>query len=908
MLAFRERFRGRSWQLFLVSLVLILFGVLIGRYFYATGEVQYYVSPTGHDANPGTFEAPFKTVSKAISVLRGTSPGNGATVFLRGGEYEIAQTIGMGQADSGLTGAPIKYVAYQGEKPIIDGTVDIPELVLEGGNVYKADLDTLSGIDFRTSGISDLTWNGAPQPLARYPNYREPNLNQTDPWVGQFAFAAAGQPASRSQIKYSGLASNPANWSNVGSGARAVVFSGPNYWDSTVEIASVDTVNSLLMLNGNASYDIVPGNRFWVENSKEFLDSNGEWFYDKGSNQLYLYLDTAPTASDVFSAVRAGELLAMTDVSNVTIEGLVLRGSSSVAINVRATNLSKNLQFIGNEISVTGREAIRIAGKAENFTVDRNVIHDTGWQGIIIEQDSSYFKTLTSANHVVSNNVVSKVGRKWRANAAIDIRSIGTAVAHNEVFDTPRMGLYFRGNDNVFEFNKVYRTNLETQDTGAIYGFGRSWLTRGNVVRNNYFKDTGGYGLKNGAWVYPNYSYGVYFDDLSSGNTAENNVVVRAAQAGVLIHGGRDNTVRNNFFIDSQSIDSVAMIGQKPDSVHVAPMWTEFSTMEQLGYDRVKYLAKYPQLNALKQNFTELEIFGANIVERNIIYNVNGADQHAFNSRRFAQSTGNVADFNLYWSTKLFTYRDDYTGQTLAFPAWQALGMDTSSLIVDPGFVQMNDEGYKLAANSPAVGLGISPIDVSQTGPVRETVTTPIVTITAPAINQAMKGTFLLTAAVADSTDLKSVTFKVDGKDIGSFAATGPYQQKLSTIEYADGLHSFTVVAINQKGGVGSAAVEFIIGNTVATDRDVPTVLLQSPAAGAKLLRATKMTAVASDNSGVLKVEFVVDGQVMRTVVSPPYLMTWNPRRASKGNHTVILRAYDAAGNVGISEPVTISR
>ncbi len=910
MWGLRRRFQAKSFEFFLISLVLILIGVLIGKYFYAAGEVQYYVSPTGHDSSPGTFEAPFRTITKAISTLRGTSPIGGATVFLRGGEYDISQTIGMGQADSGVNGAPIKYVAYQGEKPIIDGTIDLPALTLDTGKIYKADMSQLAGVDFRTSGIADITWNGVIQPIARYPNAKAPNFTSSDPWAGQFSFAATRQPLVRDKVKYSGLASDPTTWTNVGNGARAVIFSGPNYWESTVDIASVDAVNGLLNLSGNTSYDITPGNRFWVENSKEFLDSNGEWFYDKANNQLFVYLDSAPTGSDVFSAVRTGEMFALTDVSNVTLEGLVLRGSTGAGINVRGTNSSKNLQFIGNEIYLTGREGIRIGGKAEGFMIDRNTIHDTGWQGLLIEQDSSYFKSLTSANHAVTNNIVSKVGRKWRAQPAVDIRSIGVAVAHNEIFDVPRMGIYFRGNDNVIEQNKIYRTNLETQDTGAIYGFGRSWLTRGNVVRNNYIHDTGGYGLKNGVWAYPFYSFGVYFDDFASGNTAENNVIVRAGQAGVLIHGGRDTTIRNNFIIDSYTVDSVAMIGQKPDSTHVAPMWTELSTMEQLGFDRAKYFAKYPELNSVKQNFTELEIFGNNKVERNIIYNVNGADQYAFNSRRFVQSTGNVADFNLYWSTKSFTYRDDYTNQTHSFAAWQALGMDASSLFADPGLITRVKDEYTFSPGSPAAGLGIGQIDISQTGPQRETVTTPIITITAPASDQSLRAGALLTASVADSTKLKTVTFKVDGKDVGSFGPTSSYQQKLDTSKYPDGLHDFTVVAINEKGGLGSATVSFFISNSNAVSGDVaaPTVLLQSPKTGAKIFRATRLTAAASDSSGVLKVEFVVDGQVMRTVISPPYLMTWNPRLASKGKHTIILKAYDAAGNVGSSEAVTVSR
>lgn len=74
---------------------------------------QVYVSPTGDDSNPGTFEFPFKTLTKAVSIS-----GPDTLIYMRGGVYYDSTTIRLnktGQADR-----YIKIWAYPGEKPVID--------------------------------------------------------------------------------------------------------------------------------------------------------------------------------------------------------------------------------------------------------------------------------------------------------------------------------------------------------------------------------------------------------------------------------------------------------------------------------------------------------------------------------------------------------------------------------------------------------------------------------------------------------------------------------------------------------------------------------------------------------------------------------------------------------------------
>ena len=57
------------------------------------------------------------------------------------------------------------------------------------------------------------------------------------------------------------------------------------------------------------------------------------------------------------------------------------------------------------------------------------------------------------------------------------------------------------------------------------------------------------------------------------------------------------------------------------------------------------------------------------------------------------------------------------------------------------------------------------------------------------------------------------------------------------------------------------------------------------------------ISASASDNVRVTKVEFYVDGVFLKTDTSAPYSVSWNARKAAKGAHTIKVVAYDAAGN-----------
>ncbi len=66
-------------------------------------------------------------------------------------------------------------------------------------------------------------------------------------------------------------------------------------------------------------------------------------------------------------------------------------------------------------------------------------------------------------------------------------------------------------------------------------------------------------------------------------------------------------------------------------------------------------------------------------------------------------------------------------------------------------------------------------------------------------------------------------------------------------------------------------------------------------------------SATASDNVGVTKVEFYVDNVLKGTDTASPYTMTLDSTTLANGSHTLVAKAYDAAGNVGTATSVAFS-
>ena len=90
-------------------------------------------------------------------------------------------------------------------------------------------------------------------------------------------------------------------------------------------------------------------------------------------------------------------------------------------------------------------------------------------------------------------------------------------------------------------------------------------------------------------------------------------------------------------------------------------------------------------------------------------------------------------------------------------------------------------------------------------------------------------------------------------------------------------------------------------------DTQPPTVSITAPANGATVAGMVSVNATASDNVGVTKVEFYVDGVLKSTDTTSPYSFSWDSTSVANGSHSLTAKAYDAALNVGTSTAVSVT-
>lgn len=105
-----------------------------------------------------------------------------------------------------------------------------------------------------------------------------------------------------------------------------------------------------------------------------------------------------------------------------------------------------------------------------------------------------------------------------------------------------------------------------------------------------------------------------------------------------------------------------------------------------------------------------------------------------------------------------------------------------------------------------------------------------------------------------------------------------------------------------------AAALQQAIGapSSGGTDTTKPTVSIASPTGGTVAGTVT-ITANASDNVGVTRVEFRVNGALAATDTSSPWQFAWNSASVANGAVSVTASAYDAAGNSATSLPVSLT-
>jgi hypothetical protein len=644
--------------------------------------IVFYVSPEGSDSQAGTSaDKPFATLQKARDAIRALrergelkSP---VTVYLLGGTYELSEPFVLTTDDSGTRECPITYRAYNDEKPIISGGMEIKgQWEQFKGDILVCDIPEARDGKWK---FRQLFLNAERLDRARIPDNDHYYLvEKTEEDLG------------RSAMKYT--EGDIQKWNNLEE-VEIVLLHAWN--ESRLFISDVDQQNRIVTFTGPIGRALKStarkdANRYYIDNVLEGLDQPGEWYLDSHTDRLYLY----PTDDLSNSELRApivnqlvllqGDLKGQQYVQYINFSGLTFSDVDYVlpkegiptirdvgdiykpsAITFEGT---KFCTFENNCIRNVGTYALEVTGDANK--ISGNKIYDTGGGGIITR---SYGKE----PNILSDNHIHDCGRVFYSAVGINVDDGGGEIVHNLVHDISQSGIYGRHwatdyqeqerrNQSQMlriENNEVYMVMQKLNDGGGIF------IRDSNIViRNNLIHDVfspAGYGSP---------GWGIYLGCETRYALVENNIVYRATEGIHVWHASRHNTIVNNIFVDCQN--AVVKSNNPRNRQH----------------ENIRFT-------------------------RNIVY-FTGSEVYTYLTDG-EQSLLAESDYNIYWNPReCFHQMSVIRGLegTENFADWQERGFDRHSLVIDPGFVDPSEDDYSLKPDSPAFGIGFRPIDISNVG------------------------------------------------------------------------------------------------------------------------------------------------------------------------------------------------
>jgi thermitase len=196
-------------------------------------------------------------------------------------------------------------------------------------------------------------------------------------------------------------------------------------------------------------------------------------------------------------------------------------------------------------------------------------------------------------------------------------------------------------------------------------------------------------------------------------------------------------------------------------------------------------------------------------------------------------------------------------------------------------------------------------VSVNVNNPIPDS-TAPAVSITSPINNSNVAGIISVTLSGADNVAVTKVEWYLDGT-LKASSATASASFNWNSATVANGLHTIAAKAYDAAGNVGTSSALSVNVNNPVPDNVAPDTIVSSPTSGSTLTGNVDITISASDNVGVTRVEWYLDGVLQGSNLGAVGSFSWNTTAAVNGNHNLSAKAYDAAGNIGLSAALAVN-
>ena len=386
-----------------------------------------YVAPDGSDTNAGSLDKPFATLDAARQAARKYSADGNVTVKLRGGTYRITEPVRFTPEDSGKNGHTVTYEAYEDEVPVLSGAVQVTGWTKYNDKLWSAPLNR--DYKLRNFYVNDHRANMGSKGVSAKGGYGQYNIT-----AGQASWAWDSGRAS------DGITYNASDLPHITTNTDCLEVVNGTTWNENIVCArDVKYENGSFIFLMQQPYGAIAQTPGWgagfstggwhtLYNAFEFVDSPGEFFFDKTEKVLYYYpLQGEDMTTADAEAPIADELIVIEGKStSERVENLCFRGITFAHTDYMLTKVgdsygkttcqaaqsytayadsnwhnrkyemvdtlpgiidvknAKSLTFTGNVVKHSGADGINMSNDVVDCTVSGNFITDITSSGITV--------------------------------------------------------------------------------------------------------------------------------------------------------------------------------------------------------------------------------------------------------------------------------------------------------------------------------------------------------------------------------------------------------------------------------------------------------------------------------------------------------------------------------------------
>ena len=517
--------------------------------------IEFFVSPNGDDAAPGTEVAPFASLDRARRAVQ-HAPGS-VVVHLRAGTYQLGETLRLTDRDAHGAAGSVVFQAYgygtgqqepvtiSGGRPITDweqrdgvwladiGEEDTRELYVDGHRVERAGIDGLAGTvassatGYRTDNPEPLRW--------RAPGSVEFVYRGIYPWTeARCAVSAVSAVAGDERTAVIEMRQPAFEWSmalynsawegatSTGPGLPSRVENDPSFLvepgtyaldrtrrghhvlhylprvgedpaTTTVTLPRLETLISVDGARGLSFRGVTFAEATWCRphSDRGFLHYHGSGYYDGGTVEKVVIVGGESWVTVPGESETMPAAVTVEGASDVRFEGCRFTRFGASALGIRDASA----------VSVGGCDVDVVGGSAVQITGSRDVL--------------------------VEDTVIRHIGLGYPGSPGLALLDTeGCVVAHNRIEEVPHCGIAAGpGRGTRIERNLITGAMGVLADGGGIYISSRqgdSALT-GAQVAKNVVRDTR-----------TPYNFALYADYGACWVTFEENVVSEADNTAIL--------------------------------------------------------------------------------------------------------------------------------------------------------------------------------------------------------------------------------------------------------------------------------------------------------------------------------------------------------------------------------------